>query len=806
MGSLPTNDIEQLTRLGTEELWHGSLSKATEAYQFAFQKAQQFGDHHILQVCALNLGAVYVACRYPQAAIDILQRAIPSKPVKGKHDSPDRELYFNIGNAYEQLQNDKQAVKYFELALEEYQLNDSDLDMEATVGCKLGVLYLKLGNPLQAARGYGIAATAYSKDVKTQHQQVQTLCKQATALLKAQRLEDALRAADDSIILCQRVNQSDTLARLYSELGLIYMQCREFAKAATCFELALPLIDGPKTDQRLQAVILQNLGAIYNSLADYQRSLGFHEAAASLYAQLGNRNLQGQCFINLAFAYSQLEATDEAGDGYLHALQAARDTKDLRCQWQALEGLGTVCFNQRKLGQAVRNFKEALAKLAASRERNNAAQERIVGKLTKVLEFQLEKRTGQDPKNIKAPSQKNGQQNSDRINIFVNDEPRPPTRKEQRNMDRLKTERVERLKVLGTNRMHSDFEKIALGVGEYDSDSDLSVRRRSSKRMKRLYQRHNSMPSSEHYTEDVYGRGGGLRHRQSQPLLRSKTLGSGRERRRKMVQGTDSAESTDEHSEGFIPSARNLKRMNSQLKTRLNALPNEGEDTTDRSDVMQAQAYQEHLQQREEEDEMDTGSDSSSQSESETETESEDSPRDREGVKKTEPSDRNGHLIPPPLPEHSPPATLINTYEKAVPTPGEPAAPNDAQLLTNNFFRNANHDADQPGTSNSYKIRAPDENDPTYMTIRSLKTQPREDQPGSDSSESPPTPPPLRKSQHQFEELSRAEQEAILFQHHKKQDQVRDLHEQQEQAAQDAQLPTKSKRTSKTSSRMCLLM
>ena len=201
MGMMAT-DIECLTKQGLEELKRGSLEHAQKAFQFAFQKAQELGDHVVMRACAFNLGAVYVAQNNPQPGLEMLYKAIPPMKIKDGHSNGD--LYFNIGIAFELMHRHGDAVKYFELALEEYQSSQQDnWEMEAEVGCRLGAQYLKLDNPLQAARGYGIAATAYANGVSSQ-QQVSTLCKQAAALLQAQRQEDALRAADDSIILCQK--------------------------------------------------------------------------------------------------------------------------------------------------------------------------------------------------------------------------------------------------------------------------------------------------------------------------------------------------------------------------------------------------------------------------------------------------------------------------------------------------------------------------------------------------------------------------------------------------------------------------
>ena len=201
-------DIDKSTKKGTGYLTEANLQKALREFDLALKQAHQLGDGFTIRACAFNVGAVYIALHQPEKGLELLQRAIP--PPEEKDGKSNGDLFYNFGLAYEALDRASEAVRYYELALEEYQSEKDNVSMETDVAMKAGDLYSELGEWLPAARAYGVAANVCAR-VEDRTKEAVSLCHQATSLLRGGRQENAIRSADDCMVLCQTVTEDQTL-------------------------------------------------------------------------------------------------------------------------------------------------------------------------------------------------------------------------------------------------------------------------------------------------------------------------------------------------------------------------------------------------------------------------------------------------------------------------------------------------------------------------------------------------------------------------------------------------------------------
>ena len=184
-----------------------------------FRFGQQVGDGVAERTAACNLGAVLLAMKQPKLALEMLQRAIP--PLNQKDGKSNGDLFYNFARGYLLLGNSTEAVKYFELALDEYK-KESSPQMESDVALKAAQVYASLEKPFQEARCFGVASVAFGAQ-SSFHQQAECLCKQASIMAQQSALQEAITIAEDCLVLCERNASSVQSSKYHSQKQPVFV-------------------------------------------------------------------------------------------------------------------------------------------------------------------------------------------------------------------------------------------------------------------------------------------------------------------------------------------------------------------------------------------------------------------------------------------------------------------------------------------------------------------------------------------------------------------------------------------------------
>ena len=108
-----------------------------------------------------------------------------------------------------------------------------------------------------------------------------------------------------------------------------------------------------------------------------------------LFFALGKAKLcdaEVKCLCNLAFAQAQIKDYTSSASTFTLALSKAEQTLNKVLIVQALEGLGSVCYHMKKLEESKNHFEKALEITVGGGSNVGIARERIMEKLSDVVE------------------------------------------------------------------------------------------------------------------------------------------------------------------------------------------------------------------------------------------------------------------------------------------------------------------------------------------------------------------------------------------------------------------------------------
>ncbi|XP_050400967.2 uncharacterized protein DDB_G0290301 isoform X2 [Patella vulgata] len=384
------DEITSCSKNASKYLQEQNFELAKRDFEEAFEISKQIRDPFTQRKCAFNLGAVYIRLGKATKGIEYLELAIsPSS----NHKDGNADLYFNMGLGYEMLHEFMTAVDYFKKALKEYKESDANTNdvmiIETLEKLARNSRYLKLH--LEAADWYEELGALYQTRGNEEKRLV-SIGEQIVQLRKANERDKCLNLVLPITNQLEQIVITPLTANMLNDVGLVLSQYEMFDKAENCYKRALTMVYALPTCAKLEAILLQNLGALANLTNSYSKSIEYHSKAAVKFEQLKNPVNEGHCFANLGYAYNQVGDVDKAMENFFLALRKAKDTGDAHSEWQVLESLGALSCNLGNLDLAIKYYTDAFKSITKDTGiTTSSSEDRIQSKLFHLMKKQAEK-------------------------------------------------------------------------------------------------------------------------------------------------------------------------------------------------------------------------------------------------------------------------------------------------------------------------------------------------------------------------------------------------------------------------------
>eukprot|EP00111_Clytia_hemisphaerica_P001594 TCONS_00004542-protein len=388
-----TLEIQSLTRYGHDLLMKGSTVEASEAFLNAYQFAKQENNPYVVRACSFNLGACYVASGQAKVGLKYLEMAMPSViDDDGLENFSD--LWYNIAVARHSMGDIEQASIAYQKAQEGYNRLDSR-KLEAECLSKLAVCYHLLRRLSESKTSYYKAHESYER-LGDRNNQALCLVSLTGVFSELKDIDGCAKVLDILLDVCQDLEDCSLQAKIYHDIGLLYISEKLYESAAECFEQSLKSMDKElvenSIDKHLKATVLQNLGAVCNYMSSYQKAIDYHQKAIDIFGEISDRSSQTEVFANLAYAFTKTEDYENSIMAFKHAVRSAKDTGNQEAQFLATEGLAAAYFRNGNYDKSVPTYKEALSLIPPSKPGSDKVSytDRIVSKLSDAMQFQLE--------------------------------------------------------------------------------------------------------------------------------------------------------------------------------------------------------------------------------------------------------------------------------------------------------------------------------------------------------------------------------------------------------------------------------
>lgn len=153
--------------------------------------------------------------------------------------------------------------------------------------------------------------------------------------------------------------ESNIIAIIYADLGLVYLKKGEFNEAISCFEKGRDF--SLKEEDLIGKVIsITDLGVAYHLKEEFDTAISYYKEALSLWKEIGNVNRIGSIYNNLGTIYQSKREMEHAIKNFENSLEIWRRLGNLLEEAEVLNSLGTIYYEKGDYLKALDYYRKSI--------------------------------------------------------------------------------------------------------------------------------------------------------------------------------------------------------------------------------------------------------------------------------------------------------------------------------------------------------------------------------------------------------------------------------------------------------------
>ncbi len=346
-----------------------SLRQSIIEWEKALQLWQQQGDQSQQALILLGIGRAYNALEENQQALEYYNLALSLYRTVGDQDGEALTLH-SIGFAYNALGENQQALEYYKQALSLYSAV-GDHDSKAAALYNIASIYKAWGENQQALEYYN-QVLLLVRTLKYRDKEADTLNNIGLTYKALGENQQALEYYNQALSLYLTIGDRNGEANILNNIGRVYSDLGEKQQALEYYNRAMPIFR-TVGDQDGEASTLNNIGAAYDGLGEKQQALEYYNQALPLRQAVGDRQGEATTLNNIGSVYDILGEKQQALAYYNQALTLRRAVGDRQGEAITLNNIGGIYNALGEKQQALEYYNQALPLFLAVENRSGEA-------------------------------------------------------------------------------------------------------------------------------------------------------------------------------------------------------------------------------------------------------------------------------------------------------------------------------------------------------------------------------------------------------------------------------------------------